>query len=224
MSVNKMLELMNDAPYGVYAVDMEQKIVFWNRSAERILGYKSQDVIGRHCYDVCASVSEDGLDLICVEGCPSIRMAREGITPPVMHVRMLDSSGVRVPVTITPLIVSREDEEEQSLLVHLFHEEATGSRRRTVGGRGRGRPVQETEKDDDDKDPSEISRDDYKPLSHRELQVLRLLAMALEAQEIAERLELSSHTILNHIRNARVKLKAKNRLEAVIAAQRLGLL
>ena len=213
-----MLELMNEAPYGVYAVDMNQKIVFWNDSAERILGYKKDEVVGRHCYEVCASVSESGPDPICMEGCPSIRMAREGVIPPVVHVRMLSSYGVRVPVTVTPLVISQGDDDEQNLLVHLFHEEQARPRARAVADDFHSAPSTKRQT------PLVVSKDDYKPLTLRELQVLRLLAMALEAQEIAERLELSSHTILNHIRNARVKLKAKNRLEAVIAAQRLGLL
>ncbi len=32
-----ILDLLSAAPYGVYAVDVSQTIVFWNRSAEQIL-------------------------------------------------------------------------------------------------------------------------------------------------------------------------------------------
>jgi PAS domain S-box-containing protein/diguanylate cyclase (GGDEF)-like protein len=34
---------------GVYLVDREQKILFWNAGAERITGYLRQDVVGRFC-------------------------------------------------------------------------------------------------------------------------------------------------------------------------------
>jgi len=34
---------------GVYLVDRDQKIVFWNDGAERITGYLRQDVVGRSC-------------------------------------------------------------------------------------------------------------------------------------------------------------------------------
>ena len=217
MGISRMLNLMKEAPYGVYAVDMEQRIVFWNDSAERILGYKSNDVIGRRCYQVCASIPEEGTELVCVDGCPSIRLAREGIIPPVVHVRMLSSSGERKPVTVTPIIIHQDDNDERNLLVHLFHEKANDARAKTVAENVHSVLSAKREL-------ANASADNYKPLTIRELEVLRLLAMALEAGEIAERLELSSHTILNHIRNARLKLNAKNRLEAVLAAQRRGLL
>jgi DNA-binding CsgD family transcriptional regulator len=62
------------------------------------------------------------------------------------------------------------------------------------------------------------------PLSIREVEVLRLLALGLEIGEIAADLNLSSHTVLNHVRNARRKLRARNRLGAVLTALRLGLI
>ena len=43
------LNLLSQAPYGVYGVDMNRIITFWNRSAERILGYRAGDVIGMRC-------------------------------------------------------------------------------------------------------------------------------------------------------------------------------
>ena len=36
---------------GVYLVDHDRKIVYWNRGAERISGYKRHDVTGRFCRD-----------------------------------------------------------------------------------------------------------------------------------------------------------------------------
>lgn len=217
VSVSRMLDLMNEAPYGVYAVDMDQKIEFWNHSAERILGYKRSAVIGLRCYEVCASLPEEGSEPVCLNGCPSIRMAREGIIPPVVHVRMLCSSGERKPVTVTPFIIHRDEDDEENLLVHLFHENVNEARAKSVAENVHSLLSTKLE-------PGEAPHDNHRPLTQREIEVLRLLAMALEADEIAERLELSSHTILNHIRNARMKLNAKNRLEAVLAAQRRGLL
>ena len=34
--------------------DYAQNIVFWNPTAERLLGHKAGDVIGRKCFDVIA--------------------------------------------------------------------------------------------------------------------------------------------------------------------------
>ena len=61
-------------------------------------------------------------------------------------------------------------------------------------------------------------------LTNRELKVLRLVALSLDTKQIARELHLSPHTVLNHIRNARVKLNAANKLGAVLTARRLGLI
>jgi PAS domain S-box-containing protein len=55
-------------------------------------------------------------------------------------------------------------------------------------------------------------------LSPRERQVLGLLAHGLTGEQIAERLVLSPETIRTHIRNAREKLGASTRVEAVTMA------
>ena len=52
---------------------------------------------------------------------------------------------------------------------------------------------------------------------------MRLLASGETVPAISERLHLSSHTVLNYIRNAREKLHAASRLELVLTAMRLGL-
>ena len=72
MNVVEVLEAMNESPYGVYAVDADQRIIHWNPAAEEILGYKSEEVAGLRCYEVCASVLQNGTAPICIEGCPSL--------------------------------------------------------------------------------------------------------------------------------------------------------
>jgi LuxR family maltose regulon positive regulatory protein len=62
------------------------------------------------------------------------------------------------------------------------------------------------------------------PLSDRELEVLQLIAEGLTNPEIASRLFLSLHTIKAHARNIYGKLGVNSRTQAVMQAQRLGLL
>ena len=61
-------------------------------------------------------------------------------------------------------------------------------------------------------------------LTPREVEVLHLVALGWETAAIAEELGVSVHTALNHIRNFRQKLDAQNKLQAVVAAVRLGIL
>ena len=60
-------------------------------------------------------------------------------------------------------------------------------------------------------------------LTPREIEVLRLLAEGLAARAIAERVELSVHTVRDHIKSLLRKLAAHSQLEAVVTATRRGL-
>lgn len=60
-------------------------------------------------------------------------------------------------------------------------------------------------------------------LSEREIEVLRLLGEGLVKKEIAEKLEISSHTVDNHIRNIYDKLQVHNAPAAITKAYKTGL-
>jgi ATP/maltotriose-dependent transcriptional regulator MalT len=66
--------------------------------------------------------------------------------------------------------------------------------------------------------------DQIEPLTHRELEVLALLAQRLSAREIAQRLVISERTVKRHTANVYLKLAVNGRNAAVAAAIALGLL
>lgn len=61
-------------------------------------------------------------------------------------------------------------------------------------------------------------------LTDREREVLEMIAAGDTNREIAERLYLSPHTVKDHTSALYRKMKARNRAEAILRAQRLGLL
>jgi two-component system, NarL family, nitrate/nitrite response regulator NarL len=61
-------------------------------------------------------------------------------------------------------------------------------------------------------------------LTARELEVLRLLAEGLPNKTIAQRLDISEHTVKFHVNSLLGKLGAGSRTEAVVRATRLGLI
>jgi len=52
-------------------------------------------------------------------------------------------------------------------------------------------------------------------LTHREFEVLKLLACGLSNKEIAQRLSMAHHTANQHLKNIYRKLAVSNRVEAV---------
>jgi len=74
--------------------------------------------------------------------------------------------------------------------------------------------------------PSALQPDDVyeEALTHRELEVLELLAEGLPNKGIAERLGISDQTVKFHIASIMGKLGASNRVETVRRAVRRGLL
>lgn len=42
-------QILETIPSGLFLVDTEQVIVYWNREAERITGYSAEEAIGQHC-------------------------------------------------------------------------------------------------------------------------------------------------------------------------------
>jgi DNA-binding NarL/FixJ family response regulator len=61
-------------------------------------------------------------------------------------------------------------------------------------------------------------------LTDREIEVLRLVSLAMSNSEIAHRLYVSEATVKRHLTNAFTKLKARSRLDAVNRAVALGVL
>jgi DNA-binding NarL/FixJ family response regulator len=61
-------------------------------------------------------------------------------------------------------------------------------------------------------------------LTHREREVLRLMAQGLDNREIAERLSIEYGTVRSHIRNLIAKLEVHNKMQAIVRAVQLGLL
>ena len=61
MILDTLFPLLESVSYGVCAVSLDQKIVLWNRAAKRILGFPSQEVLGRRCYDVIMNTTSGSL-------------------------------------------------------------------------------------------------------------------------------------------------------------------
>ncbi len=61
--------LVEDLPVGIYIVDRERRIRFWNRGAELLTGHLGHDVVGHALVDVVQACDRRG-NRLCGERCP----------------------------------------------------------------------------------------------------------------------------------------------------------
>lgn len=208
---------------GVYAVTVDQTIVFWNPAAERILGFTADEVLGQRCYDVIKGHVRNGLAPQCLRGCPSLHYMRAGMVPAASQLHMNCSSGERKWISVSPMVVTGMYK-DAPLLVHLFEEGGEGESVSTASDQLReSLAMQGGDVVSDRPSPPGI-QESASDLTQRELDVLRLMALGWDTPRIAAELAISLHTVRNHIRNLRQKLGARTKLEAVVAGIRRGIL
>ncbi len=94
-----LVQLMSSLDSGVYFVDRNRRIFFWNKAAEFLTGYSGERVIGSSCSEnILRHISAEGVEL-CIQGCPlagTIIDGRVRRTEVYMHHR----NGHRLPVTV----------------------------------------------------------------------------------------------------------------------------
>jgi PAS domain S-box-containing protein len=105
---------------GVWAVDASQRIVFWNRAAEELLGFTADQAQGRLCYQLLAGQDTQGQPF-CQAECHRIQRARQH--DPVQGFEMLvrgqDGKFSRIGVNIVVIPVGAQDD-TPGALVHIF--------------------------------------------------------------------------------------------------------
>ena len=84
---------------GIYFVDRDRRIIYWNKGAERITGYSAAQVIGRRCQDnLLNHVTANGVPL-CQDHCPLAAVMGDG-QPREAEVYVHHADGHRVPIMV----------------------------------------------------------------------------------------------------------------------------
>ena len=106
MSLNVNYQKMLDNVYeGIYFVDPERKITFWNKGAEAITGFTAEEMIGTHCYENKLNHVDDFGNKLCLNGCPLHATIQDGEERSA-HLYLHHKEGHRVPVQVrtTPIV------------------------------------------------------------------------------------------------------------------------
>ncbi len=106
---------------GVYFVDLERRITYWNKGAERITGYSAAEVVGHHCADnLLVHVDEEGRSL-CTSSCPLVEVIQHGCGHSNSQLYVHHKEGHRLPVEVSVTLI-RDDDGRPIGAAELFRE------------------------------------------------------------------------------------------------------
>lgn len=94
---SELVMLLNSLYDGVYIVDPQRRILFWNKAAEAMTGYSAEEVMGRSCADSILNHIDENGTLLCHSYCPILR-ALDSVCNQSAKVYPLTRWGHRFPV------------------------------------------------------------------------------------------------------------------------------
>ncbi len=206
---------------GMFVVSNEQKITSWNATAEKLVGHRQDEVLGKRCYEVLCASDNPGR-IRCIRECTIVTNAAKGRTTRDfdLECRAADGSHKQINMSIL-LILGPAAKANERRILHLFRDVTD---RRNVEHAAAGNPVSHSGWSD--KSVDDLSPGGYRlpPLTTREDQVLKLLAAGKNTADISEILAIRPLTARNHVSRLLTKLGCRSRLEAVALGTRAGLI
>lgn len=213
-----VLGILANTADDVFVIGTDQRIIYWNKGAQAILGFSSKEVLGNNCFDVIAGRDESG-NPVCSKDCWVVNHIQKGEM--VRNYDMLTDSKGGDPVWINVSIVAIPGRRKEfNTVAHIFRD-ITKRKRSEELIQELISTVKQSNQAKKNALSAKVSSLEHQPktrLTSRERQVLRLLAEGARTKTIAEELYISWATARKHIQNILTKLRLHTKLEAVIYA------
>jgi len=212
--LSRLFEALRDAADGAFVIDENLRIVFWNKTAEAILGYGSENVNGLFCYQLLHGFDE-GRHLICRERCQVAKLALRSKPVPNYDIHVTTKQGDNRWLNMSVFTYRMVDKSGKKMIVHLFHD----LKHKDVDEKVLNHLVEVVNRYQDvPQKNSDLIIPLLEELTPREREILTLLAKGNGTRDIAELLSISINTVRNHIQHILEKLQVHTRLEAVAIA------
>jgi PAS domain S-box-containing protein len=202
-----------------YAVDSEQRIIYWNEAARRLLGYSEQEVLGKPCWRIIAG--RRGNRPWCQRNCRIHRCVMRDSLPPHQYFETRTRNGKSLWVGVSVLTMKVKG---KPISAHLLTSVPRQERLRQAVRRMQGSvQIQSMPSSGPGTTTSPSAKTtsgfrdiiDQNNLTRREVEVLKLLAEGLSTRGIASRAGISYFTARNHIQNGLRKIGLHSRAQAV---------
>ncbi|MDD3394337.1 MAG: sensor domain-containing diguanylate cyclase [Anaerotignum sp.] len=106
---NLYLSIINNLREGVYFVNPDREIIFWNKAAEEITGYISEEMIGKKCqHSLLRHIDREGKPL-CTIGCPLFFTIIDG-KQRKQEIFLRHKNGHRIPVQVNIFPITENNE------------------------------------------------------------------------------------------------------------------
>src|SRR5262249_58735974 len=187
---------------GAFVITADGRIVLWNRSAEKILGYTAREVLGRPCCEIFVGRDDSG-NRLCYKGCHVMTLVKMG--DQVQNFDMQTRTRAGRPIWLNVSTIVTPNGSGGPLTIHLFRYVTTTKDLLNVVSERFSAQASA---------PAESNSD----LTRRELEILRFVAAGDGTKAVADRLHVSPATVRNHVQNILGKLGVHSRLQAVAYA------
>jgi PAS domain S-box-containing protein len=220
--MKRIIDMLSRTRDAAMLVDESGTVACWNKAAERLLGFRAQEVIGRPCHAVLCGQTL-GCQPLCSPSCAIGRKLAGGGGVRNYDMQTRHKSGRLVWLNISSLPVPSR-KKGRFLAVHLFrnitkqirvhrlmnklHEALLSATMPTMAESPSGSRLPAARE-------SVPQIPEALPLSVREKEILCLLAAGKNTKGIAEGLSISPATVSNHVQHILEKLGAHSRLEAL---------
>lgn len=233
-----------------FAVNGSHRIVAWNDGAERLLGLRAEEVVGKRCYETL-SIENNAM----CQACRYFTGARPDIVDPTLATLAQRRLSISIPLSmagtarrVQVTTLAAHTRTGQTRFVHLLRRVAEEAESEVASDPARSAPQRERpiapaapaapatslagSRPHDAcagaslAEPAESGSKLRRPeaLTHRELEVLRLLGAGYSTDDIARELSITRVTARNHVNKVLDKLGVNSRLQAVVIASQLQLI
>ena len=187
---------------GAAVVDAEQRIVLWNEAATVLLGYRSEEILGKRCSEVIKTRDCGGAET-CSQNVPLINDSGNDQLEGHHTLLVETKTGKTICLHVAGYPLFSPDRKLLGV-AHIFWEVTNAADAAT--------------EDVDALHPPPFNSMEISPLlllTPQEKNVLSCLATGMDGKKIAVALSISPKTVRNHAENILRKLGVHSRLEAV---------
>src|SRR3989339_530062 len=180
-------DLMARAVEGVFAINGEQRVIFWNQACEKLTGISATSAVGDSCQNVLKGRDTYGRPL-CKANCPLCELSQGGPPPASLPMRITHANGNTLQVNVGTMLIP-SSREPQWNIVHVLRR---GRECRAPEGMcGCDKKLKETKTRTSEPSQPESGQMGASLLTSREREILRLLADGTGVGPMSNQLHIS---------------------------------